>query len=256
MSNSKSILVFQLVWIVSLLLIFSSSCKSPLDVDAIRDKDTIYDPNNKPAEIRFIPELLDFDIVFPDDESEMEFSIENISKDDVLVNQISTKSINSSYKLASEFTPFTLGTSSSNKFKSISMKFSNSKTGIFFDTISVNDFKKPTLILKATVPDVYGRDLVFDNTTKGGISGKVLRIFNETDDSVTISQFSIIENQTVFFEEPKIQLPLTIAGKSSVNIVINFNPAEAKNYKSEIRIKVLTNGIVDEIIKLSGTGVN
>ncbi len=252
----KSLLIIPLMMMVFSFLIVTNSCKSPLEVDALRDKDTIFDPNNKPALIKFEPNILDFDMVFPNDESDLEFIIENISKSDVLINQFTHKNSNSTFNLAEEFQPFTLKTSAPDKSKKLKMIFSSSQSGTFIDTVFVNNFQKTILILKAKVPDIYGRDLLFDNTTKGGISGKVLRIFNESQDSVTIAEFSITENQNIFFEEPKIQLPLIIPPKSSINIVVNFNPSEAKTYDSEIRIKVKTDGIVDEIIKLSGTGTN
>ena len=236
--------------IVFLLFLNLFSCKSPLDIDAIRDKDTVFDPNNSPAVIKVIPDNIDFGMVLPNDSMELFFEIENLTKNEVNITKIVFKQ-NINFNINKITLPIKLEKLSKSDKQTI--QFRADSAGYYFDTLIFNDYKKPYLFLKAKVPHVYARDLNFEDTKVGGISGKVLRIYNDGSDKATISAIEILENKNIFFNE-SINLPLEILPKSFSNIVINFNPAQSILYKSKIKLSVNSKGIVDDIIELNGNG--
>lgn len=248
-NNIKCLKYISSIIFLSVIIIINS-CKSPLDIDAIRDKDTVFDPNNLPALIKVIPDSLDFGLVLPNDTTTCEFELENITKNEINISKILIKK-NIYFKLYESILPFKLEKFS--KSQKISIKFIADSSGYFFDTVIFNDYKKPYLYLKAKVPHVYARDLIFEDTKVGGISGKVLRIYNDGNDTAVVTGVEILENKNIFFNE-QLNQPIEILPKSFSNIVINFNPAQSILYKSKIKLSVNSKGIVDDLIELKGSG--
>lgn len=240
-------------YIFCLLYAFLQSCNSPLDVDVIRQRDTLNDPNNLPAVIEINPQIIDLSYIYLSDSVTHSIKIKNITE-----NKLTIKSIminDNQISLQPEFQSFDLDTKNqSNSIKELLLSFLAKRLGKFNDTIKFNDYKKPYLIIKSIVPTVYGRDVEFDNTLVNNFNGKVLRIYNDGNEKVNITGFEIIDENGVFFNQPKISIPFDIPAKSYESIILSFNPNKVMNFQGIVKLKCNATGFIDDTIKLAGKG--
>ncbi len=251
----------KLLFIILISVILLSSCKDPSSLDATREKIKIYDPNDLPAVFKVIPDTIDLGIIHPGKLYSGNFSIENISNNIVKIESISA-TINKNQYLFGDNTIINLNKKGEQgASRIVNYSFISDKPGNFDDIINWDSYKNPKTPLITKVASVWAEDIQFNNTKVGEFDLKILKINNNSDVEVSITDFLISDPDGVIINEPQVSIPLIIKPNSvTSDIFLTFRPKDTKEYNSKITIKAIypdnSKHYTDEIINIVGRGRN
>lgn len=244
-----------------LLVSFIDSCKSPVDVDASREKRMIsIEPNDDFTGVNTDLNEVDFGLVFRDSSSRQTVSIKLLNNTDkkLLIGNC-TLSKNSSFSFDSSIFPLVLQPVGSEKSTALlKLYYSPRRTGTFSDILKINNVKDLNIKLRATTPSVYVQRVDFPNTYVSRKSTSLIRIYNFGDKGAHVKQIKSFDNpDSVFIIESNL-FPQTINPKSYMDINVVFVPVEQKEYIGQIEFDLFSgdNGPIFNYCILKGIGLN
>lgn len=242
-----------------LLILLSISCTDPTSVDADREKILIDDPSKSPPKFEVNPSVIDFGEILIDTQNSIEFSIKNLTDSELIIANIQLKNYKEISRFIGQFPIVLKSKGIAGDNQNVELKFTPNIYGYFADTISFDNFKTPLTLVKATIPALYADDINFSDTRISEFQLELFKFKNISDKQAIITDFELIDENNVFINEPKVQLPLNINPNSESNdIKLTFNPSESANYQAEIRITanfVGANYPFRRIIKIKGKGI-
>ncbi|HRP01038.1 MAG TPA: hypothetical protein PLE30_00150 [Candidatus Kapabacteria bacterium] len=248
-------------YIVTIILIcVLYSCTDPTSVDADRKKIVIDDPSKAPPKYEILPNILDFGEILFGQQANLNCSIKNLTNKELLLSNVRLKSNPNLLKL-SDILPIILNSKGDiNDNKALAFSLQADKYGYFIDTLLIDDNKNPVTIVKASIPALYADDIEFSDTQVSEFQLSSFNFKNISNQKATITEFTLIDENNVFLNEPNVQLPIIINPKSNSNdIKIIFNPNAAISFKAKILINATFEGTdypFRRVVNISGSGRN
>lgn len=214
------------------------SCNSPFDVPADKgDKIIIKDPYLNDPLLLFSDDTLDYDMILPGESRTRELIVKNISDEPY---NIDSTVFYHNYFISNnnEITiqPYSISGDSAK----INIEFVSDNSGLFIDSMIIDNMYRPVLHLSAKVPYVFVRDFDFGTVNNGEIIGKIIKIENNYSDTITINTLSF-EDNTFFRFSQTPQLPLKIAPFDTYDLLVRFSSNQSGKYSDSINITISEN---------------
>jgi len=242
------------------ILLTAYACSDPASVDADREKKIIYDPNNSPALFEVEPNELDFGSLVKGNSKIIQFKIKNITDKQIKIDNLSLKNHSWLATFSNYNSPVYLSPmGSSSDFVTLEAELTADEVGYFSDTLIFQGHTNPKCVAKAEIPALYAEDVDFNTLNTSEFALRIFQFINLSSYDAVISEFELIDTNGVFFNEPKIQLPLTINPNSkSIDIKLTFNPNRKFEFNAEIKFKATFKDAVlpyKGTIKIKGKGI-
>ncbi len=224
-----------------ILLILLFACESPFDVPAREgEKKVIKDPYLNNPVLKIIPDSLDFGYVLPSEKNLMNFRVINISGENYLIKLC--KFYNELFICKNE--ELTLAPhKTSQDTATFTVVFMQNESGLYIDSMIIDNMYRPVLYASAKVPFVYAEDMDFGKVSVNEISGKIIKIRNNSTDSVTLTSIYLENNQLFRFSQ-KPELPLKIAPKSSSDILLRFSSDKKGEFSDKLIFEIEENLLI------------
>lgn len=218
-----------------LIFILIIACESPFDVSPSEgDKKVIDDPYLKNPILAFDIDTLNFGMILPSDIVKDSVTVFNIS--DKVVNIDSAEFYNDIFNV--EIKPFKLDKKDDPEdSKQIGIYFQNEKSGIYKDSMIIDNMYRPTLYTQAKIPDVFGRDVDFGIVEINEISGSFIKIENISNQKVIINNIELLNNELFNFSKNP-ELPFEISPQSFHDILVRFQAANVGNFSDTVEISI------------------
>lgn len=233
-----------------IIIILLISCESPFDVPAHKgDKKVIKDPFSDNPILKIIPDSLNFDFVFPSQKKSFDFGVINISNDKY---QIQSCDFYEDLFVCNNESKFLEPHELNNDTLFFSVEFTQDESGIYSDSLIIDNMFIPVLYANAVVPFVYAEDVLFGDVNENEITGKIIKIQNNSNDSVTLTSVYLEKNHLFRFSQTP-DLPVTIAPKSSYDILIRFSHDNKGDYSDKLFFEIEEYLIIKNHSELSAT---
>ena len=233
--NQKSIIFFSFI----LLLLFSGSCSSPLDVPANRRIDVEENPYLNPI-VKLNPNYLIFDFVHPDSSKTLTIEIENNQDKKYLITNYFLYYGNNNFQILNKEIPIILEAKGlDNSKKKIEIKFIGKSSGVYIDSLILANVFYPIGFLEAKVPYIYLNDYYQNNVPVGKKQQIELTLTNVSENAAIINKVNFSDNLIEF--SVKNSLPIELPRNSKKNLVLEFTAKQSGKYSTQVKLEIITN---------------
>ncbi len=247
------------IYILFLSIIFSS-CDSPIDVQASREKLDMRQDGSKIFEV--IPNSLALGDVLLGSELPLSFTIRNLSNSKLTISKVFLKNQSNYFTISSirdiSLSPY--GTEGSEK--SISFSWQADKLGILADTLFFGNYFAPFMPISANVPEIFSSGVDFGYVKLGERKYKTINIYNFSSDTIYMQNVMVAGDSSCFkLENFKAteSSPIAIAPNFvAKQLIISFSPLEQTSYSADFSfaIKLPDSSIISKTSRVIGSGIN
>jgi len=258
MFRYKSILLLKqlaIIVIFHIIAFFLYSCDSPTDVQANRIK--IENKKSGASIFKLEPNNIIFERIIMNREYEVKILMTNLTEKDLIISKMFFKHQPQNFRLKNnqQITLKPIGTS--NNYYEFSIIVQAKQLGFIYDTLFLDSYYEPIVVVAAHVPTVYTSNLDFGKVSVREVKYKTIDIYNFGDKSVIIKDYTISGDIDFFKIEnfnPKIS-PIIIEPNGNIKqFIVSFAPHKDIEYNAIITFEIETNnsGIIHNVSELKG----
>jgi len=231
--------IHKYIFLLSLLVLLTNGCSSPLEVPANRKIELEENPYSNPI-IKLNPNYLNFEFVHPDSTKILAIEIENNQDKKLLISNYFLYFGNNNFQIINKEIPVILEPKGNeNSKKTIEIKFNGKSAGVFVDSLIFANIFYPVGFLEAKVPYIFINDFYKNNVIIGKTQQIELTITNYSEYSAIINKAIFLDNSLDF--SVKSSLPIEVPRNSKRNLVLEFQPKQAGNYTTKLQLEISTN---------------
>lgn len=210
-----------------------TSCKSPVDVDAVRREIVQIPPTNDHLEsLKINISQINFGTIIIPQYSEITLFLINLSATDTItIHSVTFLSSISSFSLdIADSLPIKIAPLDTNHKIRVIFTAQGKNEGVFLDTLTFNNSKLhviPTQAKAITAETVLVSDVNFGSVKVGNSRYMLATIVNNGNTDVVLESYSIPSGLKPVISFPDILRPITIFANSTAVLTIKFTPTEA-----------------------------